>query len=187
MSVTEAEELLFNVSQKWSRPSDFLCPTSQYPLHTPCGKMLWKTELFTHCVHIISMNSWYAYFSNDWSVCLSSAELFCSISWRYRPWGIYAIPVFISIHTCKSYHWCHIFLQLARYLNRTYWEKKQEEARKSPTPSAPAPVPMAEPLPAISQPVENQVPVQPVSIVEVCWTVQKADVWVCVVDVLDPE
>uniref|UniRef100_A0AAX7SVU2 Hepatocyte growth factor-regulated tyrosine kinase substrate n=1 Tax=Astatotilapia calliptera TaxID=8154 RepID=A0AAX7SVU2_ASTCA len=27
--------------------------------------------------------------------------------------------------------------ELARYLNRTYWEKKQEEARKSPTPSAP--------------------------------------------------
>uniref|UniRef100_A0A671YZC3 Hepatocyte growth factor-regulated tyrosine kinase substrate n=1 Tax=Sparus aurata TaxID=8175 RepID=A0A671YZC3_SPAAU len=51
--------------------------------------------------------------------------------------------------------------ELARYLNRTYWEKKQEEARKSPTPSAPAPVPMAEPLPAISQPVETHVPVQP--------------------------
>lgn len=34
-------------------------------------------------------------------------------------------------------------LQLARYLNRNYWEKKQEEARKSPTPSAPAP--LAEP------------------------------------------
>ncbi|XP_051490960.1 hepatocyte growth factor-regulated tyrosine kinase substrate isoform X1 [Apus apus] len=27
--------------------------------------------------------------------------------------------------------------ELARYLNRNYWEKKQEEARKSPTPSAP--------------------------------------------------
>jgi len=27
--------------------------------------------------------------------------------------------------------------QLARYLNRNYWEKKQEEVRKSPTPSAP--------------------------------------------------
>uniref|UniRef100_A0A672IPH4 Hepatocyte growth factor-regulated tyrosine kinase substrate n=1 Tax=Salarias fasciatus TaxID=181472 RepID=A0A672IPH4_SALFA len=56
---------------------------------------------------------------------------------------------------------------LARYLNRTYWEKKQEEARKSPTPSAPAPVPMAEPLPAVAQPVESHVAVQPVSIVEV--------------------
>uniref|UniRef100_A0AAQ5WYT3 Hepatocyte growth factor-regulated tyrosine kinase substrate n=1 Tax=Amphiprion ocellaris TaxID=80972 RepID=A0AAQ5WYT3_AMPOC len=58
--------------------------------------------------------------------------------------------------------------ELARYLNRTYWEKKQEEARKSPTPSAPAPVPLAEPLPSITQPVESHVPVQPVSIVEVC-------------------
>ena len=34
-------------------------------------------------------------------------------------------------------------MQLARYLNRNYWEKKQEDARKSPTPSAP--VPLAEP------------------------------------------
>ncbi|XP_048222721.1 hepatocyte growth factor-regulated tyrosine kinase substrate isoform X2 [Perognathus longimembris pacificus] len=33
--------------------------------------------------------------------------------------------------------------ELARYLNRNYWEKKQEEARKSPTPSAP--VPLADP------------------------------------------
>uniref|UniRef100_A0A669C0W1 Hepatocyte growth factor-regulated tyrosine kinase substrate n=1 Tax=Oreochromis niloticus TaxID=8128 RepID=A0A669C0W1_ORENI len=56
--------------------------------------------------------------------------------------------------------------ELARYLNRTYWEKKQEEARKSPTPSAPAPVTLAEPLPAISQPVESHVPVQPANIVE---------------------
>ncbi|XP_043956190.1 hepatocyte growth factor-regulated tyrosine kinase substrate isoform X1 [Gambusia affinis] len=56
--------------------------------------------------------------------------------------------------------------ELARYLNRTYWEKKQEDARKSPTPSAPAPVSLAEPLPPISQPVESHVPVQPVSIVE---------------------
>ncbi|XP_006886210.1 PREDICTED: hepatocyte growth factor-regulated tyrosine kinase substrate [Elephantulus edwardii] len=30
--------------------------------------------------------------------------------------------------------------ELARYLNRNYWEKKQEEGRKSPTPSAPAPL-----------------------------------------------
>ena len=61
-------------------------------------------------------------------------------------------------------------LQLARYLNRTYWEKKQEETRKSPTPSAPAPVPLAEPPPPIAQPVETHpvpVPVQPVNIVEV--------------------
>ncbi|XP_003964777.2 hepatocyte growth factor-regulated tyrosine kinase substrate isoform X4 [Takifugu rubripes] len=56
--------------------------------------------------------------------------------------------------------------ELARYLNRTYWEKKQEEARKSPTPSAPAPVPLAEPPPAVSQPVESHVPAQPVNIVE---------------------
>lgn len=56
--------------------------------------------------------------------------------------------------------------QLARYLNRTYWEKKQEEVRKSPTPSAPAPAPLAEPLP-ISQPMESHIPVQPISIVEV--------------------
>ncbi|KAM6905118.1 hepatocyte growth factor-regulated tyrosine kinase substrate isoform 5-T5 [Xenentodon cancila] len=56
--------------------------------------------------------------------------------------------------------------ELARYLNRTYWEKKQEEARKSPTPSAPAPVSLAEPLPPVIQPVESHVPVQPVSIVE---------------------
>ncbi|XP_018610033.2 hepatocyte growth factor-regulated tyrosine kinase substrate-like isoform X1 [Scleropages formosus] len=55
--------------------------------------------------------------------------------------------------------------ELARYLNRTYWEKKQEEVCKSPTPSAPAPVSVAEPLP-ISQPVESHLPVQPVSIVE---------------------
>uniref|UniRef100_G1NZU6 Hepatocyte growth factor-regulated tyrosine kinase substrate n=1 Tax=Myotis lucifugus TaxID=59463 RepID=G1NZU6_MYOLU len=40
--------------------------------------------------------------------------------------------------------------ELARYLNRNYWEKKQEEARKSPTPSAPAP--LAEPA---AQPVET--------------------------------
>ncbi|XP_018089683.1 hepatocyte growth factor-regulated tyrosine kinase substrate L homeolog isoform X1 [Xenopus laevis] len=30
--------------------------------------------------------------------------------------------------------------ELARYLNRNYWEKKQEEVRKSPTPSAPVPI-----------------------------------------------
>ncbi|XP_051988002.1 hepatocyte growth factor-regulated tyrosine kinase substrate isoform X7 [Xyrauchen texanus] len=55
--------------------------------------------------------------------------------------------------------------ELARYLNRTYWEKKQEEARKSPTPSAPAPVSLPEPVP-ISQPVESHTPVQPINIVE---------------------
>uniref|UniRef100_A0A3Q2XPW1 Hepatocyte growth factor-regulated tyrosine kinase substrate n=1 Tax=Hippocampus comes TaxID=109280 RepID=A0A3Q2XPW1_HIPCM len=46
-----------------------------------------------------------------------------------------------------------IIIILARYLNRTYWEKKQEEARKSPTPSAPAPVSLAEPPPPVSVPV----------------------------------
>ncbi|XP_035262130.1 hepatocyte growth factor-regulated tyrosine kinase substrate-like isoform X3 [Anguilla anguilla] len=67
--------------------------------------------------------------------------------------------------------------ELARYLNRTYWEKKQEEVRRSPTPSAPAPVPLAEPQPVsqireireisqISQPVESQAPAPPVSVVE---------------------
>uniref|UniRef100_A0A8C2S5U7 Hepatocyte growth factor-regulated tyrosine kinase substrate n=1 Tax=Capra hircus TaxID=9925 RepID=A0A8C2S5U7_CAPHI len=40
--------------------------------------------------------------------------------------------------------------ELARYLNRNYWEKKQEEARKSPTPSAP--VPLTEPT---AQPAEG--------------------------------
>ncbi|XP_062305473.1 hepatocyte growth factor-regulated tyrosine kinase substrate isoform X3 [Osmerus eperlanus] len=60
--------------------------------------------------------------------------------------------------------------ELARYLNRTYWEKKQEEARKSPTPSAPAPVALAEPVP-VSQPVESHVPVPvpvqpPINVVE---------------------
>ncbi|XP_033895316.3 hepatocyte growth factor-regulated tyrosine kinase substrate isoform X12 [Acipenser ruthenus] len=52
--------------------------------------------------------------------------------------------------------------ELARYLNRTYWEKKQEEVRKSPTPSAP--VPVAEPI-TISQPVEAH-PIPPINIVE---------------------
>uniref|UniRef100_A0A8C1U5Y5 Hepatocyte growth factor-regulated tyrosine kinase substrate n=1 Tax=Cyprinus carpio TaxID=7962 RepID=A0A8C1U5Y5_CYPCA len=56
--------------------------------------------------------------------------------------------------------------ELARYLNRTYWEKKQEEVRKTSAPaSAPAPVSLAEPVP-ISQPVESLAPVQPINIVE---------------------
>lgn len=50
--------------------------------------------------------------------------------------------------------------QLARYLNRNYWEKKQEEARKSPTPSAP--VPLTEP---VAQPGEGHT--APNSMVEV--------------------
>ncbi|KAG2460828.1 hepatocyte growth factor-regulated tyrosine kinase substrate isoform X1 [Polypterus senegalus] len=52
--------------------------------------------------------------------------------------------------------------ELARYLNRNYWEKKQEEVRKSPTPSAPAP--MTEPV-IVSQPVDTQ-PGPPINIVE---------------------
>lgn len=51
-------------------------------------------------------------------------------------------------------------LQLARYLNRNYWEKKQEEARKSPTPSAP--VPLTEPA---AQPAEGHA--APASVAEV--------------------
>lgn len=51
-------------------------------------------------------------------------------------------------------------VQLARYLNRNYWEKKQEEARKSPTPSAP--VPLTEPA---AQPGEGHP--APVNVVEV--------------------
>ncbi|KAM4844056.1 hepatocyte growth factor-regulated tyrosine kinase substrate isoform 2-T2 [Thomomys bottae] len=49
--------------------------------------------------------------------------------------------------------------ELARYLNRNYWEKKQEEARKSPTPSAP--VPLTDPA---TQPGEGHV--APASMVE---------------------
>ncbi|XP_075072921.1 hepatocyte growth factor-regulated tyrosine kinase substrate isoform X2 [Mixophyes fleayi] len=48
--------------------------------------------------------------------------------------------------------------ELARYLNRNYWEKKQEEVRKSPTPSAP--VPMSDPVVQVAE-------VPPVSIVSV--------------------
>ncbi|KAM7068129.1 hepatocyte growth factor-regulated tyrosine kinase substrate isoform 2-T2 [Molossus nigricans] len=53
--------------------------------------------------------------------------------------------------------------ELARYLNRNYWEKKQEEARKSPTPSAPVPLtePAAQPGEAHAAPanaVETSLP-----------------------------
>lgn len=106
--------------------------------------------------------------TNDWSTCLippqnSSAPSAEDIDPE--------VPV-PSKSKCSGAHvrltdGVPFFLQLARYLNRTYWEKKQEEARKSPTPSAPAPVPLAEPVPAINQPVESHVPVQPVNIVEV--------------------
>ncbi|XP_053939078.1 hepatocyte growth factor-regulated tyrosine kinase substrate isoform X2 [Cuculus canorus] len=49
--------------------------------------------------------------------------------------------------------------ELARYLNRNYWEKKQEEVRKSPTPSAP--LSLAEPA---AQPGETHT--APLSVVE---------------------
>uniref|UniRef100_A0A8K9Y5U4 Hepatocyte growth factor-regulated tyrosine kinase substrate n=1 Tax=Oncorhynchus mykiss TaxID=8022 RepID=A0A8K9Y5U4_ONCMY len=65
--------------------------------------------------------------------------------------SLYSSPVNSSAPSAED-----VDPELARYLNRTYWEKKQEEARKSPTPSAPAPVPLAtEPLP-ISQPQPQQ-------------------------------
>ncbi|NXG78001.1 HGS kinase, partial [Baryphthengus martii] len=50
--------------------------------------------------------------------------------------------------------------ELARYLNRNYWEKKQEEVRKSPTPSAP--LSLAEPA---AQPGEGHP--APLGVVEV--------------------
>ncbi|KAM9296773.1 hepatocyte growth factor-regulated tyrosine kinase substrate [Gastrophryne carolinensis] len=48
--------------------------------------------------------------------------------------------------------------ELARYLNRNYWEKKQEEVRKSPTPSAPVPT---------SEPAVQVAEVPPVNMVSV--------------------
>ncbi|XP_056609509.1 hepatocyte growth factor-regulated tyrosine kinase substrate isoform X8 [Triplophysa dalaica] len=74
--------------------------------------------------------------------------------------NLYASPVNSSAPSAED-----VDPELARYLNRTYWEKKQEEVRKSPTPSAPAPVSLAEPVP-VSQPMENLAPVQPLNIVE---------------------
>uniref|UniRef100_A0A674A5F4 Hepatocyte growth factor-regulated tyrosine kinase substrate n=1 Tax=Salmo trutta TaxID=8032 RepID=A0A674A5F4_SALTR len=69
--------------------------------------------------------------------------------------SLYSSPVNSSAPSAED-----VDPELARYLNRTYWEKKQEEARKSPTPSAPAPVPLAtEPLPISQpQPVETVAP-----------------------------
>nr|XP_046191586.1 hepatocyte growth factor-regulated tyrosine kinase substrate-like isoform X3 [Oncorhynchus gorbuscha] len=85
--------------------------------------------------------------------------------------SLYSSPVNSSAPSAED-----VDPELARYLNRTYWEKKQEEARKSPTPSAPAPVPLAtEPLPISQpQPVETVAPLPaqvvmappPVNIVE---------------------
>uniref|UniRef100_A0A8C1IT00 Hepatocyte growth factor-regulated tyrosine kinase substrate n=1 Tax=Cyprinus carpio TaxID=7962 RepID=A0A8C1IT00_CYPCA len=48
-------------------------------------------------------------------------------------------PVTSSAPPASTLYSSHMVRNLARYLNRTYWEKKQEEVRKSPTPSAPAP------------------------------------------------
>ncbi|XP_072259513.1 hepatocyte growth factor-regulated tyrosine kinase substrate isoform X2 [Pyxicephalus adspersus] len=48
--------------------------------------------------------------------------------------------------------------ELARYLNRNYWEKNQEEVRKSPTPSAPVPT---------SEPAVQVAEVPPVNMVSV--------------------
>lgn len=116
------------------------------------------------------MISWYTYFCNEWlkhffdPLQNSSAPSAEDIDPEV-PLPSKSISDLALLHVKLTD--CVTFLQLARYLNRTYWEKKQEEARKSPTPSAPAPVPLAEPVPAISQPVEGHVPVQPVNIVEV--------------------
>lgn len=65
-------------------------------------------------------------------------------------------PLTLPDHRCDP----SVALQLARYLNRSYWEKKQEEARKSPTPSAP--VPLTEPA---TQPGEGHA--APAGVVEV--------------------
>uniref|UniRef100_A0A8C2L0R8 Hepatocyte growth factor-regulated tyrosine kinase substrate n=1 Tax=Cyprinus carpio TaxID=7962 RepID=A0A8C2L0R8_CYPCA len=48
-------------------------------------------------------------------------------------------PVTSSAPPASTLYSSPMVRNLARYLNRTYWEKKQEEVRKSPTPSAPAP------------------------------------------------
>ncbi|NXV20305.1 HGS kinase, partial [Cepphus grylle] len=47
------------------------------------------------------------------------------------------ISLFISFQNSSAPLAEDIDPELARYLNRNYWEKKQEEVRKSPTPSAP--------------------------------------------------
>jgi growth factor-regulated tyrosine kinase substrate len=61
--------------------------------------------------------------------------------------SLYSSPVNSSVPLAED-----IDPELARYLNRNYWEKKQEEARKSPTPSAP--VPLTEPA---AQPGEGHI------------------------------
>ncbi|XP_038598843.1 hepatocyte growth factor-regulated tyrosine kinase substrate isoform X2 [Tachyglossus aculeatus] len=51
------------------------------------------------------------------------------------PGSLYSSPVNSSAPLAED-----VDPELARYLNRNYWEKKQEEAGKSPTPSAPVSV-----------------------------------------------
>ncbi|XP_072882425.1 hepatocyte growth factor-regulated tyrosine kinase substrate isoform X4 [Hemitrygon akajei] len=68
--------------------------------------------------------------------------------------SLYSSPVNSSAPTAEE-----VDPELARYLNRTYWEKKQEEVRKSPTPSAPVSV-----VESVTQPVETHP--APVTIVE---------------------
>ncbi|XP_060700756.1 hepatocyte growth factor-regulated tyrosine kinase substrate isoform X2 [Hemiscyllium ocellatum] len=68
--------------------------------------------------------------------------------------SLYSSPVNSSAPTAEE-----IDPELARYLNRNYWEKKQEEVRKSPTPSAPVSV-----VESVTQPIETQT--TPVAVVE---------------------
>ncbi|XP_078081872.1 hepatocyte growth factor-regulated tyrosine kinase substrate isoform X5 [Mustelus asterias] len=68
--------------------------------------------------------------------------------------SLYSSPVNSSAPTAEE-----IDPELARYLNRNYWEKKQEEVRKSPTPSAPVSV-----VESVSQPIETHP--APVAVVE---------------------
>ncbi|XP_028912847.1 hepatocyte growth factor-regulated tyrosine kinase substrate isoform X2 [Ornithorhynchus anatinus] len=58
------------------------------------------------------------------------------------PGSLYSSPVNSSAPLAED-----VDPELARYLNRNYWEKKQEEAGKSPTPSAPVSVADAAPPP----------------------------------------
>ncbi|XP_072098729.1 hepatocyte growth factor-regulated tyrosine kinase substrate isoform X5 [Mobula birostris] len=68
--------------------------------------------------------------------------------------SLYSSPVNSSAPTAEE-----IDPELARYLNRTYWEKKQEEVRKSPSPSAPVSV-----VESVTQPVDTHP--APITIVE---------------------
>ncbi|XP_069785782.1 hepatocyte growth factor-regulated tyrosine kinase substrate isoform X2 [Narcine bancroftii] len=68
--------------------------------------------------------------------------------------SLYSSPVNSSAPTAEE-----IDPELARYLNRNYWEKKQEEVRKSPTPSAPVSV-----VETVAQPADTHP--APVTVVE---------------------